>query len=164
MPVLVVGTEKNFAALRPRLFTGRVSTRDARAVAEAIRAANPDVDLDRLTPGTVLTVPECVGARMGRELSLDQTSPRRSARSSTQARAALDELVTAARAASARSLRATLAGEGAWLEGGPGRDAPANPRSERTLRRYGRRSTTRRPERRAASRASSVRATSGSRK
>jgi hypothetical protein len=98
MPVLVVGTEKNFAALRPRLFTGRVSTRDARGVAAAIRAANPDINLDRLEPGTVLTVPEGVGARVGRELSLDQSVPEALGALANEASAVLDELVAAAKA------------------------------------------------------------------
>jgi hypothetical protein len=98
MPVLVVGTEKNFTALRPRLFTGRVSTRDAREVAAAIRDANPDVNLDRLTPGTVLTIPEGVGARVGRELSLDQSVPEAIGALATEARAVLDELVETAKA------------------------------------------------------------------
>lgn len=98
MPVLVVGTEKNFAALRPRLFTGRVSTRDAREVAAAIREANPDVNLDRLTPGTVLTIPEGAGARVGRELSLDQSVPEALEELASEARTLLDELVAAAKA------------------------------------------------------------------
>ena len=98
MPVLVVGTEKTLAALRPRLFTGRVSTRDARELAAAIREANPDVNLDRLTPGTVLTIPEGAGARVGRELSLDQSVPEAIGALASEARTLLDELVTAAKA------------------------------------------------------------------
>jgi hypothetical protein len=98
MPVLVVGTEKNFAALRPRLFTGRVSTRDAREVAAAIREANPDVNLDRLTPGTVLTIPEGAGARVVRELSLDQSVPEAVAAIAGEAGAVLDELVATVKA------------------------------------------------------------------
>ena len=57
MPVIVVGTEKNFAALRPRLFTGKVSNEAVREVTEAVAAANPHVDLKALEPGTVLTDP-----------------------------------------------------------------------------------------------------------
>ena len=98
MPVLVVGTEKNFTALRPRLFTGRVSTRAAREVAAAIRAANPDVNLDRLRPGTVLTIPEGVGARVGGELSLDQSVPEAIGALAAEAATVLDELVAAAKA------------------------------------------------------------------
>jgi hypothetical protein len=60
MPTIVVGTEKNFSALRPVLFEGRVSAATAAGAAEAIKEANPQVDLDKLEPGTVLTVPEGV--------------------------------------------------------------------------------------------------------
>ena len=58
MPTIVVGTEKNFSALRPVLFEGRVSAAEANQAAEAIREANPHADLEKLEPGTVLTVPE----------------------------------------------------------------------------------------------------------
>ena len=36
MPVIIVGSEKNFAALRPRLFSGSVSTKAAGEVSAAI--------------------------------------------------------------------------------------------------------------------------------
>jgi hypothetical protein len=58
MPTIVVGTEKNFTALRPVIFEGRVSTAVVGEAKEAIREANPHVDLEKLEPGTVLTVPE----------------------------------------------------------------------------------------------------------
>jgi hypothetical protein len=76
MPIIVVDTEKNFAALRPRLFRGRVSRADAQEVAAAIREANPHADLDKLAPGTVLTVPDLPAVRLGRELALDETTAR----------------------------------------------------------------------------------------
>ncbi|MDX6665222.1 MAG: hypothetical protein QOG68_1428 [Solirubrobacteraceae bacterium] len=57
MSVLIVGSEKNFAALRPRLFTGSVSSKVAGTVSAAITAANPGVDLAKLAPGTVLDIP-----------------------------------------------------------------------------------------------------------
>jgi hypothetical protein len=61
MPVIVVGEEKTFAALRPRLFTGaKLSPAAARAATEAVAAANPHANLERLEPGTVLTVPDDV--------------------------------------------------------------------------------------------------------
>jgi hypothetical protein len=74
MAIFVVGNEKNFAALRPRLFEGKVSTKAAGEVARAIREANPHADLDKLEPGTVLSVPDApkVAARGG--LSLDETT------------------------------------------------------------------------------------------
>jgi len=79
MPVIVVGDEKTFAALRPRLFAGaRLSQSASKDAAEAIAAANPHVNLDRLEPGTVLTVPDDVPKlSMGARLSFDQ--PTRSA-------------------------------------------------------------------------------------
>ena len=58
MPTIVVGSEKNFTALRPVLFEGKVSTAVSRDAKEALREANPHADLDKLQPGTVLTVPE----------------------------------------------------------------------------------------------------------
>jgi hypothetical protein len=58
MPTIVVGSEKNFSALRPVVFERRVSADVAREATEAIKEANPHVDLDRLEPGTVITVPE----------------------------------------------------------------------------------------------------------
>ncbi len=58
MPILIVGTEKSFAALRKRLFAGKVPKNVADEVADAIREANPNVDLDDLQPGTVLSIPE----------------------------------------------------------------------------------------------------------
>jgi hypothetical protein len=58
MPTIVVGTEKNFTALRPVLFEGRVSTAVVGEAKEAVRDANPHADLEKLVPGTVLTVPE----------------------------------------------------------------------------------------------------------
>jgi hypothetical protein len=57
MSVLIVGSEKNFAALRPRLFTGAVASKVAGTVSAAIAAANPGVDLGKLVPGTVLEIP-----------------------------------------------------------------------------------------------------------
>jgi hypothetical protein len=73
MPILVVGSEKNFAALRPRLFAGRVSPKAAGEVAAAIREANPHADLDKLAPGTVLTIPETAKVSVRGELSLGET-------------------------------------------------------------------------------------------
>jgi hypothetical protein len=58
MSVIIVGSERNFAALRPRLFTGSVSSKVAGRVSAAIEAANPGVDLGRLVPGTVLEIPD----------------------------------------------------------------------------------------------------------
>ena len=76
MPIVVVGAERNFAALRSRLFSGRVSTAAAGRVADALRRANPHIDLDDLRPGTVLTVPDLPEVSVERELSLDEASSR----------------------------------------------------------------------------------------
>jgi hypothetical protein len=74
MPVIVVGNEKNFAALRSRLFTGRVSNTTVHEVTTAIEAANPHVDLAALEPGTVLTVPDLPKVSVRGDLSFDETT------------------------------------------------------------------------------------------
>ena len=74
MPIIVVGQEKNFAALRPRLFAAKVSNQTAGRVAAEIRKANPHANLDRLTPGTVLNVPPAPSVRVRGDLSLDETT------------------------------------------------------------------------------------------
>lgn len=72
MPVVIVGNEKNFAALRPRLFEGKVSSKAAGKVADQIRKANPHANLDKLTPGTVLTIPDAANVDVRGDLSLDE--------------------------------------------------------------------------------------------
>jgi hypothetical protein len=74
MPIIVVGQEKNFAALRPRLFAAKVSNQTAGRVSAEIRKANPHANLDRLTPGTVLNVPAAPSVRVRGDLSLDETT------------------------------------------------------------------------------------------
>lgn len=74
MPIVVVGNEKNFNALRPRLFEGKVSGKAAAEVAEEVRRANPHVDLDKLTPGTVLTIPDSQNLKVRGDLSLDEAT------------------------------------------------------------------------------------------
>lgn len=97
MPVLVVGTERNFAALRSRLFEGRVSTAVARRVEDAVRVANPGVDLDQLRPGTVLSVPDLPELRLGEnDLALDEGTKALVAGLHAAATAALDGLVVEA--------------------------------------------------------------------
>jgi hypothetical protein len=98
MAVLVVGAEKNFAALRPRLFTGRVSTRIVGEVADAIRAANPHVNLDKLTPGVVLTIPDAPRVRLERDLSLDEATRRAIEGLGTVGKAQLDDVFGRAKA------------------------------------------------------------------
>jgi hypothetical protein len=71
MPILVVGTESNLEGLHGRLFSGKVSGATAKRVAEAMRIANPGVDLDALRPGTVLTVPDLPEVALRGDISLD---------------------------------------------------------------------------------------------
>ena len=98
MPVIVVGTEKNFAALRPRLISGRVSTAAVSEISAAVRAANPHADLDKLQPGTILTVPDDLPHVSVRgDVSFDDTT-RGAIEGLTNAGAtALEELAAAAR-------------------------------------------------------------------
>jgi hypothetical protein len=73
MAIVVVGSEKNFAELRPRLFGGgRVASKRAGEVAEAVRKANPHVDLDKLQPGTVLTVPDSADVELAAAVDVDK--------------------------------------------------------------------------------------------
>jgi len=111
MPILVVGSEKNFAALRPRLFTGRVSPKAAGEVAAAIREANPHADLDKLEPGTVLTIPETAKVSVRGELSLGETVRAAVEGLSNAGKEALEELAAtaAAREAEASEERKQLA-------------------------------------------------------
>jgi hypothetical protein len=74
MPVIIVGTEKNLAALRPRLFSGRVSNAALKETTEALAAANPGVDLEKLQPGTILTVPDSPHVSVKGDVSLDDTT------------------------------------------------------------------------------------------
>lgn len=75
MPVLIVGKETTFSALRPRLFKGRVSSAVAGRIADALKDANPQVDFEKLRPGTVLRIPELPELRVA-ALSLDDTVDR----------------------------------------------------------------------------------------
>jgi hypothetical protein len=70
MPMLVVGDEKNVAQLKSRLFRGRTSRTAVKTAREALAAANPEVDLDRLTPGMVLTVPDIPEIDVDADLSI----------------------------------------------------------------------------------------------
>jgi hypothetical protein len=97
MPVIIVGAEKNFAALRPRLFEGRISNTVAGDVADSIRAANPDVNLDKLEPGTVLTVPDHPKLAVRGRVSVDSTSKQVAAALADRGAAALDELQATAK-------------------------------------------------------------------
>jgi hypothetical protein len=64
MPILVVGKEKSLAAVATRMLTARASKSAHADAVNALRAANPGIDHDRLQPGTVLVVPEVADARV----------------------------------------------------------------------------------------------------
>jgi len=98
MAVIVVGTEKNFAALRPRLFSGRVSTAAVKETTEALAAANPGVDLQALQPGTILTVPDLPHVSVRGDVSLDDPTKQMLEGLANAGASALDELVATARA------------------------------------------------------------------
>jgi hypothetical protein len=57
MSVVIVRTERHIEELAPRLLGERATTM-SNAVRRAIRTANPHVDLERLQPGDVLTIPD----------------------------------------------------------------------------------------------------------
>jgi hypothetical protein len=96
MPIVVVGTEKNFAALRKRLFEGQVSPKVAAEVADQVQAANPHADLDKLTPGTVLTIPAGANVPLRDELSLDDATTSELRSLGELAKTQLAAIVTAA--------------------------------------------------------------------
>jgi hypothetical protein len=64
MPNLFVVTDqKNLTALTKALLTARVSVAARDRAAEAIRRANPALDLDQLQPGAVVVIPDVTGLR-----------------------------------------------------------------------------------------------------
>ena len=98
MPVIIVGDEKNFAALRPRLFSGKVSNQAVREVTDAVAAANPHADLKALEPGTVLTIPDHPRVSTRGDLSLDDVTMKQVFEGLSNAGAgALEQLAAAAR-------------------------------------------------------------------
>jgi hypothetical protein len=97
MPVIIVGAEKNLAALRSRLFSGKVSNTAVREVSDAIRTANPHVDLEALHPGTVLTVPDLPKVAVRGDISFDATSKQAVAAILETVATTLEQLTAAAR-------------------------------------------------------------------
>lgn len=63
MATVIVHDERTLAELAGRILGRRGNARLTDAQVEAIRRANPDVDLDDLRPGTVLTIPDEVRGR-----------------------------------------------------------------------------------------------------
>jgi hypothetical protein len=118
MTVIVVGTEKNFAALRPRLLSGSVSSKQAGEISAAIAAANPHADLKKLEPGTVLTIPDDLPhVAVKGDLSLDDPSKRVAAGLVTVGTETLTQITDVAQAgdkdaaAARKQLAKTLAGK-----------------------------------------------------
>jgi hypothetical protein len=99
MPVIIVGTEKNFTELRSRLFTGRVSNARLQEITEAVVEANPHVDLKALKPGTVLTIPDSPHLSVSGDISLDDSTKELIDAVAQAGSGALDDLVTTAKAA-----------------------------------------------------------------
>jgi len=134
MPVVVVGNEKDFAALRGRLLGDKVSRTQAREVADAIREANPQADLDKLMPGTVLTVPDSPIVRVRGELALDEPTAKGIEGLGQVGKEALDGLAEAAktRAAGARDERARVLK--AMDEFEAGKDRPEDARLTKNLK------------------------------
>lgn len=63
MSLVVVAQEKNVKDLAARLLRADASKAVTERAVKALRAANPTLDLDRLTPGTVVVVPALEEAR-----------------------------------------------------------------------------------------------------
>ena len=99
MPVIIVGSEKNFTALRSRLFSGRVSNATLKEVTEAVAAANPNTDLSALKPGTVLTIPDSPHLAVSGDISLDESTKELIDAVAQTGSDALDDLVATAKAA-----------------------------------------------------------------
>jgi hypothetical protein len=97
MPVIIVGNEKNFAALRPRIFSGRVSNATVGEVSDAIAAANPHADLKALQPGTILTVPDSPHVSVRGDVSIDEATKETLAGIAEQGASALEQLVAVSR-------------------------------------------------------------------
>ena len=107
MPVIIVGAEKNFAALRPRVFSGKVSNEAVREVTDAVAAANQHADLKALEPGTVLTIPDHPRVSTRGDLSLDDSTTKQVLEGISNAGAnALEQLT-----ATARTTESTAAAE-----------------------------------------------------
>jgi phage tail protein X len=64
MPNLfVVGTERNLADLADAVLRKRTAAATRTSALDAIRAANPGLDLDRIVAGTVVLLPDVTGVR-----------------------------------------------------------------------------------------------------
>lgn len=57
MPIFIVGTERNISELNERVLRPATERAEVTRITERLREANPQVDFDRLEPGTVIAVP-----------------------------------------------------------------------------------------------------------
>jgi ribosome-associated translation inhibitor RaiA len=64
MPYFVVQSETTVRAVADAVLKERTRKADREAAIEAIRRANPGLDLEQLRPGQVLVIPELTGTRM----------------------------------------------------------------------------------------------------
>lgn len=114
MPIVIVGNERNFGELRGRLFAGSVSSKVVDEVAAEVKVANPDVDLEHLEPGTVLTIPELPRVNVRGEVSLDESTRTSLSEVASVAKEALEGLVSSGnerereKAKERKNLRAAL--------------------------------------------------------
>jgi hypothetical protein len=114
MAVIIVGTEKKFAALRSRLIEGRPSRDAVRELTAAVAAANPGVDLDKLELGTILTIPDVPNVTVRSGLTFDDATKNLLEGLAEAAQSVLAELAEAAQAreraaaAERKQLRASL--------------------------------------------------------
>lgn len=97
MPNLfVVGNQKSLAELAPALLRPRTSVTVRESAFEAIRRANPSLDLDRIHPGTVIVVPPVAGTRSA---ATDDPARRAADQLVERVRAGLESLVAATESA-----------------------------------------------------------------
>jgi len=117
MAVIVVGKEKTITALKSRIFAEKVSAAAVRETTEAIAAANPHVDLKKLEPGTILTVPDSPHVSVKGDVSLDDQTKELFDAIANEGGASIERLVAAAKtletaaAADRKELAKTLAGK-----------------------------------------------------
>jgi hypothetical protein len=91
MAIIVVGKEKDLAAVAARVLTARASkTAHADAIA-ALRTANPGIEEAHLRPGTVLVVPDVEGGRV----NVDGAHQGSTAELTDRVRGALEDLAAA---------------------------------------------------------------------
>jgi hypothetical protein len=97
MAVIVVGKEKSITALKSRIFVEKVSAAAVRETTEAIAAANPHVDLKKLEPGTILTIPDSPHVSVKGDVSLDDQTKELFEAMANEGGSSLERLIAAAK-------------------------------------------------------------------